>query len=77
MGGGVKFAEKMPYEDVRFNVISVTRGGCVSMFQKKVLSNTRMAPFLCLLDLVILLVCFLVIPNTYYDESNNSIGFTI
>ena len=44
---------------------------------EKVLSNTRMAPFLCLLDLVILLVCFLVIPNTYYDESNNSIGFTI
>ena len=39
-GGGVNFHAKKLYEDVRFNVISVTRGGWVSISPKKVLRNT-------------------------------------
>ena len=76
-GGGVKFAEKKPYEDVGFNVISVTRGGWVSMFQKKVLSNTRIAPFLCLGSSDITSLFPSDSQYLLYDESNNSIGFTI
>ena len=34
-GGGVKFSGKKRYESVRFNVISVMRGGWGSNFQEK------------------------------------------
>ena len=34
-GGGIKFSGGKRYDGVRFNVISVTRGGWVSNFQKK------------------------------------------
>ena len=39
-GWGVNFSEKKHYDGVRFNVISVTRGGWRSNFQKKALRNT-------------------------------------
>ena len=40
-GGGVKFSGKKRYEDVRFNVISVTRGWLGVQFSgKKALRNT-------------------------------------
>ena len=37
VGGGMvsDFLEKKRFEDVRVNIISVTRGGWVSNFQKK------------------------------------------
>ena len=45
MGVGVShFLEKKLYEGVRFNVISITRGGRGSNFQKKALHNTWMTP---------------------------------
>ena len=34
-GGGVNISRKKRYEGVRFNVISVTRGGWWSNFQEK------------------------------------------
>ena len=34
-GGGVKFSGEKRYEGVRFNVISVTRGGWGSKLQEK------------------------------------------
>ena len=40
VGGCQILLEKKRYEDVRFNVYSVTRGGWVSNFQKKALSST-------------------------------------
>ena len=44
VGGGVSFHGKKRYEDVRFNVISVTRGWVGVKFPGKSVRNILMAP---------------------------------
>ena len=43
-GGGCQLSRKKRYEDVRFNVISVTRGWVGVNFQEKSVRNILMAP---------------------------------
>ena len=56
-GGGVKFSGKKRYEDVKFNVISVTRGGWGSNFQGKKRSVTLEWPLTRLMKTLHVMTC--------------------